>query len=29
MLAWWRDVVNEAEHGGYHTRVVQIPTGTA
>jgi cytochrome c oxidase subunit 3 len=24
MLAWWRDVVNEAEHGGYHTRVVQI-----
>ena len=24
MLSWWRDVVNEAEHGGYHTRVVQI-----
>jgi len=24
MLGWWRDVVNEAEHGGYHTRVVQI-----
>ena len=24
MLAWWRDVVNEAEHGGFHTRVVQI-----
>jgi len=24
MAAWWRDVVNEAEHGGYHTRVVQI-----
>jgi cytochrome c oxidase subunit 3 len=24
MLAWWRDVVKEAEHGGYHTRVVQL-----
>ena len=24
MLSWWRDVVNEAEHGGFHTRVVQI-----
>jgi cytochrome c oxidase subunit 3 len=24
MLAWWSDVINEAEHGGYHTRVVQI-----
>src|SRR5260221_2563443 len=24
MLSWWRDVVQEAEHGGYHTRVVQI-----
>jgi cytochrome c oxidase subunit 3 len=24
MLAWWTDVVNEAEHGGYHTHVVQI-----
>jgi cytochrome c oxidase subunit III len=24
MLAWWTDVVNEAEHGGYHTPVVQI-----
>ena len=24
MAAWWRDVINEAEHGGYHTRVVQI-----
>jgi len=24
MLAWWRDVVNEAEYRGDHTRVVQI-----
>ncbi len=24
MIAWWADVINEAEHGGYHTRVVQI-----
>jgi cytochrome c oxidase subunit 3 len=24
MLAWWRDIVNEAEHGGFHSRVVQI-----
>jgi cytochrome c oxidase subunit III len=24
MFAWWRDVVREAEHGGFHTRVVQI-----
>ena len=24
MIAWWADVVNEAEHGGYHTRVVQL-----
>ena len=24
MVAWWRDVVNEAEHKGDHTRVVQI-----
>ena len=24
MLAWWRDVIREAEHEGYHTRVVQI-----
>ncbi len=24
MAAWWADVINEAEHGGYHTRVVQI-----
>ncbi len=23
-IAWWRDVIREAEHGGYHTRVVQI-----
>ena len=23
-LAWWRDVVKEAQHDGYHTRVVQI-----
>ncbi len=24
MLAWWRDVVREAEYGGYHTPVVQL-----
>jgi cytochrome c oxidase subunit III len=24
MLAWWTDVVKEAEYGGYHTPVVQI-----
>jgi cytochrome c oxidase subunit 3 len=24
MLGWWRDVTREAEHDGYHTRVVQI-----
>ena len=24
MLAWWMDVVREAEHEGHHTRVVQI-----
>jgi cytochrome c oxidase subunit 3 len=24
MLSWWRDVINEAERGGFHTRVVQI-----
>jgi cytochrome c oxidase subunit 3 len=24
MAAWWRDVINEAEHKGDHTRVVQI-----
>jgi cytochrome c oxidase subunit III len=24
MFGWWSDVVREAEHGGYHTRVVQI-----
>ena len=24
MIGWWRDVIREAEHGGYHTRVVQI-----
>jgi cytochrome c oxidase subunit 3 len=23
-IGWWRDVINEAEHGGFHTRVVQI-----
>ena len=23
-IAWWRDVINEAEHEGFHTRVVQI-----
>jgi cytochrome c oxidase subunit III len=24
MVAWWTDVVKEAEYGGFHTRVVQI-----
>jgi cytochrome c oxidase subunit 3 len=24
MVAWWRDVMNEAEHLGNHTRVVQL-----
>ncbi len=24
MISWWRDVINEAEHGGHHTPVVQI-----
>jgi cytochrome c oxidase subunit 3 len=24
MIAWWRDVVNEAEYRGYHTQVVQL-----
>src|SRR5690606_37338172 len=24
MIGWWRDVINEAEHKGYHTKVVQI-----
>ena len=24
MLSWWMDVIKEAEHGGFHTRVVQI-----
>ena len=24
MISWWRDVINEAEFQGYHTRVVQI-----
>jgi cytochrome c oxidase subunit 3 len=24
MASWWRDVVKEAEHGGFHSRVVQI-----
>ena len=23
-IAWWRDVIREAEFDGYHTRVVQI-----
>jgi len=23
-IVWWRDVIREAEHGGYHSRVVQI-----
>src|SRR5262245_15113362 len=24
MVAWWSDVIKEAEYGGYHTRVVQL-----
>jgi cytochrome c oxidase subunit 3 len=24
MIAWWRDVINEAEHRGFHTKVVQL-----
>jgi cytochrome c oxidase subunit 3 len=24
MISWWRDVINEAEHGGHHTPVVQL-----
>ncbi|NVO17474.1 MAG: cytochrome c oxidase subunit 3 [Rhodoplanes sp.] len=24
MAGWWRDVIKEAEHGGFHSRVVQI-----
>jgi cytochrome c oxidase subunit 3 len=24
MIAWWRDVINEAEHQGHHTKVVQL-----
>jgi cytochrome c oxidase subunit 3 len=24
MFGWWRDVIMEAEYGGYHTRVVQL-----
>jgi cytochrome c oxidase subunit 3 len=24
MIGWWRDVIREAEYGGYHTRVVQL-----
>jgi cytochrome c oxidase subunit 3 len=24
MAGWWRDVIREAEYGGFHTRVVQI-----
>src|SRR3984957_12547580 len=24
MFVWWRDVVREADKGGYHTRVVQL-----
>ena len=24
MIGWWRDVIREAEHNGYHTRVVQL-----
>jgi cytochrome c oxidase subunit 3 len=24
MFSWWRDVILEAEHGGHHTRVVQL-----
>ena len=24
MFSWWSDVIKEAEHGGFHTLVVQI-----
>jgi len=24
MFGWWRDVIREAEHGGFHNRVVQL-----
>jgi cytochrome c oxidase subunit III len=24
LFSWWSDVIEEAEHGGFHTRVVQI-----
>ncbi|MBI5111493.1 cytochrome c oxidase subunit 3 [Rhodoplanes serenus] len=24
MAGWWRDVIREAEHGGFHSKVVQI-----
>ena len=24
MIMWWRDVISEAEHGGFHTPVVQL-----
>ena len=24
MIMWWRDVINEAEHQGHHTQVVQL-----
>lgn len=24
MFSWWSDVIREASHGGFHTRVVQI-----
>ncbi len=24
MIAWWRDVINEAEYQGHHTKVVQL-----
>jgi cytochrome c oxidase subunit 3 len=24
MVLWWRDVINESVHGGFHTKVVQI-----
>jgi cytochrome c oxidase subunit 3 len=24
MISWWRDVINEAEHQGHHTKVVQL-----
>ncbi len=24
MIAWWRDVIREAQYDGYHTRVVQL-----